>query len=540
MLSNKKDKNSKLNSDRITNTNREIQNYNKSFSKIKKSSPTRSTTPMSAEASADTFIAKKEITEESRWKTQRKQLQAKVELILSDSFMIFLAILMIPLVLIQMFDIFPQSLVTVAKVIDNSILVIFIVEYILKLILAEKKLDYFINPWHILDLFIILLPIGEILGFFKFTFFRNTPILRSLRVLRIIAVGSKGLVRQAVGGKKKGGTEPQFSRMKIIGLDESLSNIKRNMTVQEAENFLLSEPVTWLDISGVSRIDIPTLEKLLNVPAEILSSRLFELAYPRPGGQTSYIFIHARLPTLNTCGNGFQQIIIEQKDICIFLSGRNIVTITSDEMSAFDEIIGEASENSKKGYPLLVAILKAIFEILNRRYSEVIAHIESEVLRMESLLPENPPAGFLENSFYLKKEMNFLVTNLAHLKDTLENLLSGKIPLQGFEEKHKVMFEEAEESASSLLESATTAKENLISLIELFINTTSYDMNKVMRWLAVITCITFIPSIALAFFQVGFEGTPSGVLAWQFIVLSSIVMFFVGYIFAKLGWMRLD
>jgi len=89
-----------------------------------------------------------------------------------------------------------------------------------------------------------------------------------------------------------------------------------------------------------------------------------------------------------------------------------------------------------------------------------------------------------------------------------------------------------------LYESTQNIKESLISLIELHTNTGSYDMNKVMKVIAVITCLAIIPSIIGGLLGVNLtEGNfPIKLTEIFFIVFSLMIL--GSYAFYKMGWLK--
>ena len=78
----------------------------------------------------------------------KKELRETVNLIPPDSLMIALAVIMIPVVLIPLFVNLPDSIDVSFRFIDYTILGIFIIEYLSKLVLAPNVLDRKFNFPH--------------------------------------------------------------------------------------------------------------------------------------------------------------------------------------------------------------------------------------------------------------------------------------------------------------------------------------------------------------------------------------------------------
>ena len=74
--------------------------------------------------------------------------------------------------------------------------------------------------------------------------------------------------------------------------------------------------------------------------------------------------------------------------------------------------------------------------------------------------------------------------SLRHLREIMTAVASGRLPLEGFDRRDEKIYESLRDRAVYLHETAENARENLISLIDLYINTTSYQINRVMRVIA--------------------------------------------------------
>ena len=158
-------------------------------------------------------------------------------------------------------------------------------------------------------------------------------------------------------------------------------------------------------------------------------------------------------------------------------------------------------------------------------------------MRLESIPYKERPSTFLETTFHLRKEANQLVPSLLHLKELISIISSKRVPLEGFDEKHEKIFDILLDEAVYLHETASNARDDLLSLIDLYINTTSYEMNKVMRVIAVITCLGIIPAV-MGLLGSNIAGNPWDIQLWQVFGILGVVMFFLGWVFYRLGWLK--
>lgn len=113
----------------------------------------------------------------------------KVNIIFSDTVMIALALLIIPLILAQNFLTLTQDQQVLVSAIQWFIWVAFFLEFVLKLGLAKKKIKWLAKDK--LDSTVsIVIIISPILEYFL-PILASTPALRLLRLTRLFALGSK-------------------------------------------------------------------------------------------------------------------------------------------------------------------------------------------------------------------------------------------------------------------------------------------------------------------------------------------------------------
>ena len=130
-----------------------------------------------------------------RWKDWQEREQSlrflkirnSIDAIFSEGLMIAVSLILIPVLLIPDLVPVPPEVQLVFDTLNGTILVIFILEYAFKLAFAENRWQYARNPWHILDLIIIILPIAGILAG---TMQQVTGAFRLLRLLRLIRIPS--------------------------------------------------------------------------------------------------------------------------------------------------------------------------------------------------------------------------------------------------------------------------------------------------------------------------------------------------------------
>src|SRR5271163_4744813 len=77
----------------------------------------------------------------------RKDVRETVNSILSDKFMAFLSVILIPIILLPFFFTFSSGVLDFFEICDAVVIIFFVVEYTAKLYLANSRWEYFKSPW---------------------------------------------------------------------------------------------------------------------------------------------------------------------------------------------------------------------------------------------------------------------------------------------------------------------------------------------------------------------------------------------------------
>jgi Mg2+ and Co2+ transporter CorA len=117
-------------------------------------------------------------------------------------------------------------------------------------------------------------------------------------------------------------------------------------------------------------------------------------------------------------------------------------------------------------------------------------------------------------------------------------ITSRKVPLQGFDKNWEEAFQVLQSSAAYQDEISHDLLDNLRSIINLYINQTSFEANRILKILAVVTSISVIPTAISGLLGTNLLGVPFGAYLWQVSFVVTIAMAFAAYMFVKLGWLK--
>jgi Mg2+ and Co2+ transporter CorA len=190
----------------------------------------------------------------------------------------------------------------------------------------------------------------------------------------------------------------------------------------------------------------------------------------------------------------------------------------------------------RASFPL--RMLGAMVQRVVRQNETLIARFEQELHTIEEVPVRESRPEFFERTFRLKKELSAAQADLWRLKAALQELATRQPRVPGASEASATLFGRLAASAEYLYETVLNTREEVLSVIELHLNIVSFDMNRVMRVLAVVSVLGLIPAVIGGLFGMNLIDNP-----WPFTLpqVAFAVCFgmIVGlYFFFVKGWLR--
>ena len=219
------------------------------------------------------------------------KIRNNVNAIFSEGLMIAVSLILIPVLIIPYLVLLPPDGSLVLNTINGTILLIFILEYSLKLAVAENRWQFVRDPWHILDLFIVIVPIAGILARSYQNITGAFRLLRLLRLIRIPAVGVRAYSRQDSLSDTNGNSELKSTQeCTVRTLLPVGPGREAGWTTQLLSDIPDSESeatsggdVLWQDFISVQKKDLLKIHRWTGVPLSLLDQALRNVRFPGHG-----------------------------------------------------------------------------------------------------------------------------------------------------------------------------------------------------------------------------------------------------------------
>ncbi len=466
----------------------------------------------------------------------KENLRPFVNCFFNDDLMMGAAAVLAAAVIAPLFFSFTQSMLRIFESVNLLVVALFLAEYSLKVFVAESRYAYVKNPWHILDLFIIVLALLDILELdvlpLAVSGGRYSPILRLLQLLFAFLLTGRTVERVLPEPAEKMAEIPA-SRLLVSALGEDWR--VRSCSKEDLSSMADREGGRWIDLQNIGGLDLDWAAEAISIPRFILESKLLGESFPGIDFFDDFTTIFLWDSRLDPSEASGKNVRIVKNGTLVICKGTWIYTLCTGVSDLFERVSSDVRVFEGN---LAMSILYSILRHKMKDYEEIVRAIELKTLELEEVPVKRTTPEFLEDVFHLKKEIQSTVNNLWHFKQVLGYATARKVAIQGFGDEHIPYWNLLSAEAEYMYETAQNIRESLLSLIELHINTVSYDINRVMKVLAVITCLAVVPTIIGGLLGVNLIDVPYDLTIMEVFSLIISIMLLGLYAFYKMGWVR--
>ena len=456
---------------------------------------------------------------------------------LNNNTMMILAAGMIPAILLPYFLNFGDHLIiTIFEWINYFILLIFLIEFVLKLYVAESKVKFF-NFWHTIDLFILVVAGLE---FTPLTLVGSTysPLLRLLRLVRAFAVAGKLRTHVSNAGRN-------FGIPVKVTVYNGTSLIEIN-SVDQINTLINDSDKEWIDIQQInfdnssSSNYLEMISGIINTSKQELKNRITKEAVPGIYPNTDFTIIFIK--DLKLVPGTNNKIKTVDTGITILLAKSSLITISPKGNNLQEKVYASRKDGDRDNR--IAGYLYDIFSTKVEDYREIISEIDKRADELEvynELNYEKFREKNLKGTFRLKKDINAVYQNLKRLNTIISSIIDGDSHLLidiSTTDKNNLRYLARE--IKSLEDSTKEIKENLSSMVEWHMNTVSFEMNGVMKVLTLITCLSVIPGIVTGFFGENIIGSLNefNITIFEvFVLVAYLMIWSIVFTYFK-GWLK--
>ncbi len=465
----------------------------------------------------------------------RRDAREAVDAILSDAFMGLLSILLLPIIILPLVVKLSSTVQAILDFSDVTIIVFFVVEYAAKLYLAVDRRAFFRSRWHLLDLAVIVLSFVTYLPLFALRGQGSgVLLLRLLRLPRAFAVGGRATSAREGQSRSDAAPPPSPAPAEIRQLDPGHLAEPRVLTWEELERHLASPDEEWIHLSNVGEADLLRLSALLRVPHHQFRLGQVDELWPHAGHVERTVLLFLQSGEIRYPRRTREFFTVARRGAVVALQGRKAVSVSPHGAVVFARVLEELRA-APEGGNFQVRVVDGLLAATLADYRTLFTEIQLEVAGIAETPRAKLPKDFLNRIYELHKTIGRLSSNLARFRELVARLSSGRLPIDGLDEAARTRLEGLADETTFLSETAGDAAESVRTIIDVYINQSSFETNRILKILAVITAVALIPATLGGL--LGIDG-PYDFQLWEVALVVFVSITFVGYCFIKLGWLR--
>ncbi len=451
---------------------------------------------------------------------------------LNEAVMGFLALLALGFALVpELFAVGPG----VGRFIDAgewAVVALFACEYGINLARAPDRRAYVLGGWRLLDLATIVAPLLSLIPRVS-DGLRSSPVLRLLRLFRAVMFGTKA------GGSLRRDRRPQETAgeagpFRVAFLQAPGSLLRRESTWGEILEWAGGRGEGWVHVLGPSPEQRAELAGAAGIPRTVLEEAYSEIDRPRIESSGGCALLSIPIPRIEGAG----RIRVERTGTLLVVTPSSLMTLSRRP----EELLAVAEDYVKKvdipGTPRPARTAYALLHGVLARHEEALERIEGEIRSLETVPARQSTHAFFEETFHLEKELSSARADLWRLKPVLAAVKEGGVAVPGGRPEDRDFLRHLAEEGEDLLQTARELRESVVSLIDLHMNVASFEMNKVMRVLAIVSVLGLVPAVVVGVLGMNVEGSPWPLTMPQVCFGISMGMLFCLYAFFVKGWIR--
>ncbi len=459
-----------------------------------------------------------------------RKASAFLRFVLGDAFLGFLAIVAAGFTAVPLLFRISDQTNSLLEGGQWAIIFLFAVEYGFGFASADSKRRFVLNPWRIVDAATILIPLVSLVPGAS-DLLRSSPVLRLTRLARLLSLGMRAsgvMVRET----KAAAAAPKQAPVQVRMLPGLGAAVPRLTSWDEFVRWAKQPQAGWYSVANVGEHNLAELELATGIPADYISSHLFGTSYPHLEKTERFISLFVWVPETSA---GAQT--TERNGVLLFANEKGVLTFSRRPAHLLERIT-QREEGELAGLPFPTRMTCQFLKLILDTNENLVGHFEQKLRALEDLPVRESRPQFFEETFRLKKELSAAQSDLWRLRGVLKDLAESRVKFPGNGAAPVEFLGELSEKADYLYETVNNTREGVLSLIELHLNVVSFEMNRVMRVLAVVSVLGLIPAVVGGLFGMNLADNPWPFTLPQVTFAVGMTMITCLYLFVVKGWLR--
>ncbi|HUR57280.1 MAG TPA: CorA family divalent cation transporter [Opitutaceae bacterium] len=456
--------------------------------------------------------------------------QRLLAIALGEAFLGFLAIVATALALFPMLFAVNPGVAATLDAAQWCIIGWFALEYVVAFAFSRAKRAFLLSPWRLVDFATVLIPLIALLPNVSRALL-SSPVLRLIRLTRLVTLGvrASGVAvrhRHDLRSEQKASGPAQITLVADAPVYTPTPS-----SWEDLLQWLRQPGREWFHVANPNPDELAQIAAAAGLPPGFLETHLFGTSYPHFAPARGFAGLFLWVPEFHPDSR------VERHGILLVASEHSLLSISRRPTRLIEKMNVPAAPGDEKA-PFAARMIGLLLEHVMRQNERLVDAFEQELRSLEDVPVRESRPGFFERAFRVKRELSAAQADLWRLKSVLAELGDGRARLPGVAAEESDELRRLATRAEYLYETIVNTREEVLSVMELHLNIVSFDMNRVMRVLAVVSVLGLIPAVIGGLFGMNLIDNPWPFTLPQVAFVISFGMLTCLYFFFVKGWLR--
>ena len=324
-------------------------------------------------------------------------------------------------------------------------------------------------------------------------------------------------------------TEPV--QITVIDYNETHFHEASVQTIQECLHFRASETITWIHIKGIHETEIiEEIGEHFGVNLLVLEDLMSPTQLPKMEVYADHVFI-----ILKNLDYDATTLSIYREQIGLIIGENFVVSFQENSVDLFTSLQNRLRNAHGKIRQMRADYLAyALIDVIVDHYFIALEQLSDAIQVVEEESIADPTPEVLRKINVLRKECLLLRRPLLPLRDVIDEILEGEIPLLG--KKTHLYFRDVYDHLIQVIQTLETFRSTVSGLFNTYTSAVSHRMNEVMKVLTIVATF-FIPLTFIAgIYGMNFKAMPELEAPWGYpaVLLVMVGIGLIMFIYFKL------
>jgi len=357
-------------------------------------------------------------------------------------------------------------------------------------------------------------------------------VLRLVRLVRLITLGMRasGIIVRSETHRDSAKTAGPIEISQVGTAAKGLG--RTHVSWEDFLSWVRTPGSQWYNVSNLGREEARKVAAAAGISPAFIEAHFLGASYAHLEVIDHCAALFVWVPEPNTAN------LAQRNALLLLVMGNSLLTLSRRPAPLLDWVASAPPAPAIEKLPFGPRMACVLLQVVMDRNEDLVGRLEDELRALEELPVRESRPQFFEQTFRLKKALSVAQSDLWRLKSVLSSLADKRVALPQSPDDQTEFFRGLAEDAEYLYETVVNTREGVLSLIELHLNVVSFDMNRVMRVLAVVSVLGLIPSVVGGLFGMNLSDTP-----WPFTLPQVAFAVIFGmvtclYLFFVKGWLR--